>query len=47
MDFKNRNKIIFQELNLNQLQLYIDTGCLIQAKDRALTIRDFKRFRNI
>jgi len=40
--FKNRNKIIYQELNLNQLQLYIDTGRLIQPKDRALTIRDLK-----
>lgn len=40
--FKNPNKIDYQELNLNQLQLYLDTGRISQPEDRALTIRDLK-----
>ena len=40
--FRNRNKIDYQELNLNQLQLYLDTGRLVQPTDRPLTIRDLK-----
>eukprot|EP00339_Tiarina_fusa_P006044 CAMPEP_0117035782 /NCGR_PEP_ID=MMETSP0472-20121206/25389_1 /TAXON_ID=693140 ORGANISM="Tiarina fusus, Strain LIS" /NCGR_SAMPLE_ID=MMETSP0472 /ASSEMBLY_ACC=CAM_ASM_000603 /LENGTH=284 /DNA_ID=CAMNT_0004745349 /DNA_START=94 /DNA_END=951 /DNA_ORIENTATION=+ len=40
--FKNPNKIDYKELNLNQLQLYIDTGRIVQPEDRPLTIRDLK-----
>ena len=40
--FVNPNKINYQLLNLNQLQLYLDTGKIVPPEGRPLTIRDLK-----